>query len=98
MLAHLEAVEHLAYPQGNLVLPCQAALGARRGLPNRLQLARGRLQERLPFAPSLVCQRCIVTGHQPLVWIGRSGEFDEVRVGKAPEVERATVDERPDRR
>src|SRR5262245_24729245 len=98
MLAHLEAVEHLAYTQGNLILPCQAALGARRSLPNRLQFALGRLQERLPCAPALVGQRHIVTGNQPLVWIGRSAEFEEVCVGKAPEVERAAVDQRPDRR
>jgi hypothetical protein len=98
MLAHLEAVEHLAHPQGHRGLPGQPALGTRRGLPNRLPLARGRLQERLPFAPALVRQRRLVTGHQPLVWRGRSSEGDEVRVGTAPAGERATVDQRPDRR
>src|SRR5262249_31847334 len=49
-------------------------------------------------APALVGQRRIVTGNQPLVWIGLHSQFEEVRVGKAPEVECAAVDQRPDRR
>src|SRR5207237_10693283 len=98
MLAHLESLEHLAHAQRNVALSRQPALGARRSLPNRLQFAFGRLQERLAFAPPLVGQWRIVTGNQPLVWISRRGEFDEVRVDKAPEVQRAAVNQRPDRR
>lgn len=98
MLTHLKPLEHLAHTQCNVTLPRQAALGARRRLPNRRQLAFGRLQERFPGTPPLVGQCRIVTGNQPLVGIGGRGEFDEVGVGKVPEVQRAAVNQGADRR
>src|SRR5262249_58104134 len=61
VLAHLEAIPYLSHPRGNRRLTGEPTFGTRGGLYNRVQLALGRQDERLPLPRPLAGEQRVAT-------------------------------------
>jgi hypothetical protein len=98
VLAHLEAVEDLAHPEGNLRLAGEPAFGTLRRLANGFELPLSGLQERFAFARPFLGQRGIPTRDQALRRVGGRSALKQIRLGKVRQVEGHGFHQRADRR